>query len=81
MGRFDSNVTNEDCMGPVKQKIKRKIEIIFLSISLNMCFGCSNEPSRRDGSFEYPQHMFCLKNKKIIFNYAFLSGGLGLASV
>ena len=45
----------------------RKIVIIFLSISLNMCFGCSKDPSHRDGSFEYPQHMFWLKNKKNIF--------------
>ena len=29
-----------------------------------MCFGCSEEPSHRDGSFEYPQHMFWLRNKK-----------------
>ena len=29
-----------------------------------MCFGCSKEPSHRDGSFEYPQHMFWLRNKK-----------------
>ena len=36
----------------------RKIVIIFLSISLNICFRCSKEPSHRDGSFEYPQHMF-----------------------
>ena len=36
----------------------RKIVIIFLSISLNMCFGCSKELSHQDGSFEYPQHMF-----------------------
>ena len=42
----------------------RKIAIIFLSISLNMCFGCSKEPSLRDGSFEYPQHMFWLRNMK-----------------
>ena len=41
----------------------RKIAIIFLSISLNMCFGCSKEWSHRDGSFEYPQHMFWLRNK------------------
>ena len=34
-----------------------------------MCFGCSKEPSHRDGSFEYPQHMFWLRNKKkIIFS-------------
>ena len=42
----------------------RKIAIIFLTISLNMCFGCSKEPPHRDGSFEYPQHMFWLRNKK-----------------
>ena len=28
---------------------------------------CFQEPSRRDGSFEYPQHIFWLTNKKIIF--------------
>ena len=41
-----------------------------------MCFGCSKEPSHRDGSFEYPQHMFWLRNKKIIFSYALLYGGM-----
>ena len=29
-----------------------------------MCFGCSKEPSHRDGSFEYPKHIFWLRNKK-----------------
>ena len=43
----------------------RKSLIIFLTISLNMRFGCSKEPSHIDGSFEYPQHMFWLRNKKI----------------
>ena len=28
-----------------------------------MCFGCSKELSQWDGSFEYPQHMFWLRNK------------------
>ena len=51
-------------IGPVKQINLREIAIIFLSISLNMCFGCSKEPSHRDGSFEYSQHMFWLRNKK-----------------
>ena len=37
---------------------------------------CSKEPSHGDGSFEYPQHMFWLRNKKINFSYALLSGGL-----
>ena len=41
-----------------------------------MCFKCSKEPSHRDGSFEYPQHVFWLRNKKIIFSCALLSGGL-----
>ena len=54
----------------------RKIAIIFLSINLNMYFWCSKEPSHRDSSFEYPQHMFWLRNKKIVFSYALLSGGL-----
>ena len=53
-------------IGQVKQKHQGKIAIIFLSISCNMCFGCSKEQSHRDGSFEYPQHMFWLRNKKNI---------------
>ena len=44
---------------------ERKIVNIFLSISLNICFGCSKEPSYCDGSYEYPQHMFWLRNKKV----------------
>ena len=42
----------------------RKILIIFLPIYLNMCFVCSKEPSHWDGSFEYPQHMFWMRNKE-----------------
>ena len=42
----------------------------------NICFGCLNEQSHRDGSFEYPQHMFWLRNKKIIFSYTLLTKGL-----
>ena len=38
--------------------------VIFLPISLNICFGCSKEPSHQDGSFEYPQHVLWLRNKK-----------------
>ena len=44
-----------------------------------MCFGCSKEMSRREGSFEYPQHMFWLRNNTkakallvIIFFYLLL---------
>ena len=49
--------------------------IIFFSISLNMCFGCSKEPSHLDGSFEYPQHMFWLRNKKSNFQIRTLVWG------
>ena len=35
-----------------------------LSPNIILMFGCSNEPSHRDGSFEHPQHMFWLKDKK-----------------
>ena len=45
----------------------RKIVIIFLPLNLNMCFGCSKEPSHRDGSFEYPQHMFWMINEENSF--------------
>ena len=61
-------------LGPVKQKCQRKIAIIFSSTSINMCFGCSND------SFEYSQHLFWLRNKKIIFSYALLSEGLNYYS-
>ena len=49
--------------------------IIFLSISLNMCFGCSKE--RLIETVLLSTHnMFWLRNKKTIFSYTLLSGGL-----
>ena len=51
--------------------------IFFLAICLNMCFGCAKEPSRGDGSFEYPQHMCWLRNKETNFQLlSLLSGSL-----
>ena len=44
--------------GLVKQIFERNIVNISLPISSNTCFVCSKEPSRVDGSFEYPQHLF-----------------------
>ena len=41
-----------------------KIVNIFLPINANTCFWCSKDLSHREGSFEHPQHMFWLKNKK-----------------
>ena len=53
----------------------RKIVNIFLSITLNICFGCSKELSHRDGSFEHQQHMFWLRNKKNNFQLRTLIEG------
>ena len=43
------------------KRLSVKLLNIFLPISLNICFGCSKEPSH---PFEYPQHMFLLRNRK-----------------
>ena len=56
---------NDDHRSRLKKIIGRKIVNIFLSISFSICFGCSKEPSHRDGSFEYPKHMFWKRNKEI----------------
>ena len=50
----------------VNKKFQRTIVNVFLPI-ISICFGCSKEPSHRDGSFEFPQHMFWLRNKKMKF--------------
>ena len=55
--------------GQDEQKFWCKIVNIFFSISLNICVGCSKEPSHLDGSFEYPQYTFWLRNKIFCFNY------------
>ena len=55
---------NEVPQVKISKIILRKIVIIFLSISLNICFACSKEPSHQDGIFEYLQHIFWIRNKK-----------------
>ena len=54
-------------IGLDKQFFSRKIVNIVLLIFFCICFGFPKEPSHRDGSFEYPQHMFWLRNKQINF--------------
>ena len=46
---------------------QHKIVNIFLPIIFSIFFRFSKETSHRDGSFEYPQHMFWLRNKKFTF--------------
>ena len=48
----------------MNKKSQHKIVNTFSPILIGICFGCSKEPSHWDGSFEYPQHMFWLRNKK-----------------
>ena len=55
--------------------IDHKVVNIFLPISFNICIRCSKEPSHGDGSFEYQQHMFSLRNKKN-FKYSLLFKGM-----
>ena len=48
-----------------KQKFSDKKILIFFQISAqNIDCGCSLEPPRRGGSYEYPQSMFLSRNKK-----------------
>ena len=42
--------------------------IFFLSISFNICFGCSQELSHSDGSFEY-QQQDCLIETVLLSTY------------
>ena len=57
----------------INKKIQRTIVNIFVPINFNICFGWSKELSHLDGSFEYPQHMFWLRNKKIKFSFRTLN--------
>ena len=52
----------QDTQSQLSKIFQRKIAIIFLSIILNMCFGC-------------PQHMFWLRNKKNNFSLRTLIWG------
>ena len=66
----------------LNKNFQRKILIIFLSISFNICFGYSKEPSHWNGSFEYPQHMFWFINKKKkIQLHSLISGLVGPTGV
>ena len=57
----------DNTYGQVLKIWGRKIVNIFLPIILNICFGCSKEPSHRDGSFEHQKHIQWLNNKKKSF--------------
>ena len=52
--------------------IRRKIKFLCLCLLCLRACTCRHFLS----AFEYPQHMFRLEIRKIIFNYTLLSGGL-----
>ena len=52
-------------LSQVNKIFESKIVNFFLPINFNICFGCSKDSSHWDRSFEYLQHMFWLRNKKI----------------
>ena len=52
-------------IGLDKEFFERNFFYIFLTISFNICFWYLKEPSHWDGSFDYPQHMFWMRNKKV----------------
>ena len=68
-----------DCqinIGPVKQNISALNCDYFLTDQFYMCFGCSKELSHLEGSFEYTQRMFWLRNKKNNFQLHTLIWGI-----
>ena len=50
-------------------------------VRFTICFGCSKEPYQREGSFEYPQQMIWLRNKKIKFSLSTVILGVELYSI
>ena len=53
-------------VAPGPQIRVRNWKLFFLFLNQNVCCGYLKEPSRWDGSFENPKHMFKLMDKKII---------------
>ena len=50
--------------------------IFSYSSVLTYVLDAQKEPSHRDGSFEYPQHMYWFRNKKTIFYHPPITTGL-----
>ena len=48
---------------PDKLRVRNR-KLFFLFLNQTICCGYSKEPSRYDGSFEHPKHMFKLMGKK-----------------
>ena len=67
MGPFISSSLQEESQMTEILLIRTLLSLTqWIYLCLNVCFGCSKEPSQWDGSFEYPQHKFWLRNIMII---------------
>ena len=60
---------------------ERKVVNIFLSISFNIGFVCSKEPSHRDGFLSTHNICFGREIRKLIFIFALLSRGQGYPKI
>ena len=69
------NLKSTPYIGPVKQIILVLNCDFFLIHQFKHVFWLLKEPSRRDSSFEYPHHMFWLRNKKNNFQLSTLIWG------
>ena len=58
-----------------------EIAFVFLTISANLCFGCSGEASHWDGSFEHPQYRFVLSVQRSCLIKAVLLGTQDLCCI
>ena len=58
-----------------------EIAFVFLPISVNLCFGCSGEPSHGDGSFGHPQYRFDLSVQRSRLIEAVLLGTKDLCCI
>ena len=58
-----------ECIHPGMQAFEDILVVSVLSICLNVCIGCSKEPSHLDSSLEYLHHMYWLKK---IENYVLI---------
>ena len=67
-----------ECIDTDKEILSALNVNIFLPIYLNIGLGCSKELSHWEGSFEYQQHIFWMRNEENNFQYACLYGCLWL---
>ena len=80
LGNFETvlRITpNRLTIGPDRQQKSAYNCFNFLTHRIQHIFWCSKDPPHRESSFEYPQCMFCFRNKKNNFQIR-RHGSLGI---